>query len=279
MAERARATDRVDEGAPDGPRLLVVVAHPDDETFGCGSLLAHAVQQGMRTYVCCATRGEAGEPAEGSGIRKEDLPAKREAELRAAAALLGVSDVTVLDWRDSDMSGDPAPGTFVGAPFDAVVAAVREVIDRVRPHVVVTLDASDGHRDHVRARDATLEAFDSATWRAGCCYLQCLPRPLMREWAALLEAENPGSTYLEDVGTLGTPEEDFTAVLDSSAFEDLRWQAIRLHRSQVSPYEAMPPTLQRRFLCTEHLRLVRPEWEGGEVETGLRIGAMRPSAL
>jgi LmbE family N-acetylglucosaminyl deacetylase len=249
----------------------VVVAHPDDETFGCGSLLAHAVEQGMETFVCCATRGEAGEPAAGSGIRREDLAAHREAELRAAAALLGVSEVTVLDWRDSDMVGEPAPGSFVAAAFDEVVDAVRRQIDRLRPDIVVTLDATDGHRDHVRARDATLVAFDEATWRATCCYLQCLPRPLMREWAALLQAADPESTYLEDVERLGTPEELFHAVLDTSAFEERRWEAIRLHRSQVSPYDAMPTDLRRRFLCSERLQLVRPAWEGGPVESTLRI--------
>src|SRR5437763_11299620 len=68
----------------DAPRLQLVVAHPDDETFGCGSLLLHAAAAGATTSVVCATRGEAGEGG------AADLGAVREQELRAAARLLGV---------------------------------------------------------------------------------------------------------------------------------------------------------------------------------------------
>jgi LmbE family N-acetylglucosaminyl deacetylase len=59
------------------PRLLVAVAHPDDETFGCGSVLLRAADLGATTFVCCATRGELGEPAPGSGVTQDRLGAVR----------------------------------------------------------------------------------------------------------------------------------------------------------------------------------------------------------
>ncbi len=62
-------------------RMLVMIAHPDDETFGCGSILLHAAGRGVTTFLCCATRGEAGEPAPGSGIDQQHLPAIPEREL------------------------------------------------------------------------------------------------------------------------------------------------------------------------------------------------------
>src|SRR4029078_824458 len=74
-------------------RLLVVVAHPDDGSFGCGSALAHAWRAGHDTAVLCATRGEAGE----SRIRTDDLAGVREAELHAAARILGGGSGRLLD--------------------------------------------------------------------------------------------------------------------------------------------------------------------------------------
>ena len=80
-------------------RLLVTVAHPDDETFGTGSIIAVAAERGAEVTVCCATRGEAGEA---HGVEPgSHLAAAREAELRAAGAVLGVGRFVVLDYLDS----------------------------------------------------------------------------------------------------------------------------------------------------------------------------------
>jgi LmbE family N-acetylglucosaminyl deacetylase len=132
-------------------KLLVVVAHPDDESFGCGSVLAQASRAGHDTAVLCATRGEAGE----SRIRTDDLPAVREAELRAAARILGVGTVRLLHHADSGMTGTPTPGALATADPSVITSEVRAVIDELRPDIVVTLDASDGHRDHAVIRDAS----------------------------------------------------------------------------------------------------------------------------
>lgn len=76
--------------ADDKNRMLVVVAHPDDETFGCGSLLAYAAASGVTTVVACATRGEAGSPTAGRGLEDADMAVVREGELHEAAGVLGV---------------------------------------------------------------------------------------------------------------------------------------------------------------------------------------------
>ncbi len=249
-------------------RLLVVVAHPDDETFGCGSLLAHATASGVTTVVACATRGEAGSPTPGRGLDDADMGEVREAELRAAAALVGVEQVVLMDWLDSGMDGDPVAGSLVAAPVDDVAATIVSLIDRVRPTVVVTLDASDGHRDHVHIRDATLQAVATASWQPGAVYLHCLPQQLMRQWVEALVREQPESGHL-GLGDLGTPEEEITTVIDTTDHLDLRERAIALHRSQTSPYEVMSGELRRAFLTAERLKRVAPVWDGGPVETDI----------
>lgn len=250
----------------DRVRMLVVVAHPDDETFGCGSLLAHAAARGVSTVVACATRGEAGSPPPDRGLEGADLAARREAELRDAAALVGVERVELFSWTDSGMDGEPPPRSLAAAPLEAVAAEVVALIDEVRPAVVVTLDASDGHRDHVHIRDATVRAVESASWPVARLYLHCLPQRLMRKWVDALRREHPESQHL-GLGDLGTPEEQITTVIDTTELLELRERAIAVHRSQTSPYEVMPAELRREFLTAERLRRLRPAWTGGTVET------------
>lgn len=234
-------------------RLLVVVAHPDDEAFGCGSVLADAARHGADVTVACATRGELGEPEPGSGLTRADLPAARERELRDACALLGVARVELLDYLDSGVDGDPAPGSLAAADPLVLRDRVLALVDEVRPHVVVTLDASDGHRDHAAMRDATLAAIELARIRPAATYLFCLARSLMREFTGL--------------ETLGTPDEEITTLVDVADLLDLRWRAIRAHASQVPPFDAMDPELQRGFLAVDRLKRVAPPWPGGPVET------------
>ncbi len=233
-------------------QLLVVIAHPDDESFGCGSVLARAASADAHTTVVCATRGEAGE----SRVDTDDLAAQREAELLAAAAVLGVGTVRLLGYVDSGMTGEPDQGTLAAADPDAVTAEVRAVLDEVRPDVVVTLDGSDGHRDHAVIRDATLAAVDTAAHPPEATYLWCLARSSMARWADHLRRTGEGAEYLA-VGGLGTPDDDITTVIDVTEHLPTRWAAIRAHASQASPYDDLPPELQEEFLTIDRLRLVR----------------------
>ncbi len=234
-------------------RLQVVVAHPDDETFGCGSLLLHAARAGAVTAVTCATRGEAGEVVPGVAVPEGGLAELREQELRDAARLLGVRRLDVLGFRDSGMDREPAPESLVAAAAGAVLEAVRRAVDEFAPDVLVTLDGSDGHRDHARIRDVTLAV---AAEKGVPAYLHCLPRSAMRRWAEHMATVDPALAHLR-LGELGTPDSEVSVVLDSSAFLGQRWAAIRAHRSQRSPFEGLPDDLARAFLTRDHLLAAR----------------------
>ena len=266
------------------PRLLCVVAHPDDETFGCGSILLHAAARGARTAVCCATRGERGASAD-PGLDPDQLGAVREAELRAAAEMLGVSEVSLLGMRDSGMDGLADEGTLVATPVELVARSIAEVIEQFRPHVVLTLDGADGHRDHGHVRDATLLAVGGDPGPGTpTVYLHALPRSLLRRWADHMRAIRPDSPYLDiDELGLGTPDVDITTTLDVSPYLQQRRAAIACHASQVSPYSELPSELERAFLATDHLRRVVPPPQGavtddGDLLAAIDLGSQRPPA-
>jgi N-acetyl-1-D-myo-inositol-2-amino-2-deoxy-alpha-D-glucopyranoside deacetylase len=236
-------------------KLLVVVAHPDDETFGCGSVLAHAAARGVETVVACATRGELGEIAPGLGVERDDLGGTREAELRAAAAELGVARVTMLGWLDSGVDGDPAPGSLAAADTNEVAAAVGRVIEAEHPDVVVTPDGLDGHRDHAAIAKATLQAVRETASPPARTYVWCLPQSVL-------------GAFVGDP-SVGTPDDSITTVIDTGEHLDLRWRAMRKHATQVPPFDGMSPEQQATFLTVDHLRRVAPPWNGGPVEREL----------
>ncbi len=144
-------------------RLLAVLAHPDDESFGPGGTLALYAQQGVATYLVCATRGEAGEaPPDLRGYAS--VGEMREAELHCASRVLGLKEVRFLGYRDSGMAGSPENAhsdSFVKAPLEEVSRKVAWHIRDIRPQVIITSDPSGGygHPDHIAVHRATVEAF------------------------------------------------------------------------------------------------------------------------
>jgi LmbE family N-acetylglucosaminyl deacetylase len=105
---------RRDPIAGSGERLVVIVAHPDDESFACGSLIAGASAAGGRVTVICATNGDAGERVPDPETDAQPLGEVRERELRAAATLLGVDAIELLGYADSGFDG-PLPAAALGA--------------------------------------------------------------------------------------------------------------------------------------------------------------------
>jgi N-acetyl-1-D-myo-inositol-2-amino-2-deoxy-alpha-D-glucopyranoside deacetylase len=157
-------------------RLLLVHAHPDDESIGTGATIAKYAAEGARVTLVTCTLGELGEIippslahlADGDGAR---LGEYRTGELAAACAALGVTDHRFLGgpgrWRDSGMMGTEAnddPRCFWRADTDQAARALLDVIGEVRPQVLVTYDANGyyGHPDHIQAHRVAWRAFGLA---------------------------------------------------------------------------------------------------------------------
>lgn len=257
----------------ENPRtLVVVVAHPDDETFGCGTTIALAAEAGWSVVVCCASRGEAGEDMTGRTVDRASLAEVREAELHAAADILGVGTVELLDFADSGWEGDAPVDAIVNRPDD-LRERIGRVLIRHRPSVVVTMDpsGSDGHRDHAAVGAAATAAFESVVDWPASLYHWCLPRSLMRRW---VERESEDSVYVEV--ELGRPDGDVTTVLDGRSVRDRRRAALGAHTSQQSPYAGIPDDLADAFLDVDHLIRAVPVWTSGPLEHELLVPEPTP---
>jgi LmbE family N-acetylglucosaminyl deacetylase len=139
---------------PDPPaRALVISAHPDDIEFVCAGTVAKWVRAGSEVRYVVATRGDAG--THQRGITREELARTREAEQRAAASVVGVSEVVFLGYRD----GEVTPSLELRGDL------VRE-IRRFRPTIVICYDPTRlfvrssyvNHPDHRAVGQAALDA-------------------------------------------------------------------------------------------------------------------------
>jgi N-acetyl-1-D-myo-inositol-2-amino-2-deoxy-alpha-D-glucopyranoside deacetylase len=241
-----------------GERLLVVVAHPDDETFGCGSIIAAAASAGASVTVLCATLGDRGESR--LALTRDQLARQRRRELHLAAGVLGAENVITLGYGDSDFAGDLPHGSLCAADEDRVVADILATLRLVQPDVVVVLDGCDGHRDHLRIRSATTAAVDieRAVGATIALYESSLPNHLMRRWLDEMRTIAPDAAYHSiDPARFGRSDEEITHVVDARAVIDRRELAIAMHVSQASPFDGLSPDLRAAFLAEDHLARVR----------------------
>ena len=187
--------------------VLLVHAHPDDETIGTGGLIAHLASRGIRISLVTATRGERGEVVAGPLSALVGTPAlaeERERELERAAVTLGVSErfwlgvaparapgLAARRYRDSGMewirpglagpSSDSDADALARAPLDDVTADLAAVLQHLQPSLVISYDATGGygHPDHVRVHDAAL----AASRRLAIPYAEILDTPAAdAEW-------------------------------------------------------------------------------------------------
>lgn len=237
-----------------GERMLVVVAHPDDETFGCGSIIAAAAAAGAEVTVACATPGDRGQSH--LELCPRQLAQQRQLELHLAAQVLGVQRVVTFDYGDSDFSGDLPAGSLCAADHMQVVRDVLRVMREVEPHVVVVLDGCDGHRDHQRIRQATFDAVEVAhvCGQSVAMYESSLPNQLMRAWLDEMRTVDPSAAYHAiDPDLFGRPDHEITHTIDASDVLRVRELAISMHSSQTSPFDGLSPELRRAFLATDFL--------------------------
>jgi len=252
-------------------RMVLVHAHPDDETIGTGGTMAKAVRAGHRVVLVTCTRGEMGEIV----VKEMDTPENhrrlgeiRAGELEAAMGVLGVTEWENLGYRDSDMmgrEGNDDPRTFWQADLDEAARRLTWLIRRYKPDVVTTYNAFGGygHPDHIRVHDTAIRAVPRAgdpnwypeqletglePWTPKKFYEQATPASIRRKMNERLAELGTDTAWLppkdatpeqlaeyeERMAQMLTPDDQVTTWIDIGDELEAKWAAIQKHVTQIN---------------------------------------------
>lgn len=263
-------------------RLLLVHAHPDDESINNGATMARYAAEGARVTLVTCTLGERGEviPPELRHLSGAALGEYRLRELTDAMAALGVGDFRLLGgvgrYGDSGMMGiadNDDPACFWQANVDEAAAALAEVILEVRPHVVVAYDDNGGygHPDHIQAHRVALRAVDFAAetgWAVPKVYYNRVPRSVVEAAFERLREELPTLPFDKSAAVADVPgvvdDDRITTVIDGTPYAPAKAAAMRAHATQIEVAPggrcfALSNELAQPLFTTEYYELVRGE--------------------
>jgi N-acetyl-1-D-myo-inositol-2-amino-2-deoxy-alpha-D-glucopyranoside deacetylase len=270
--------------------MLLVHAHPDDETTGTGAAMARYAAEGAHVTLVTCTLGEEGEVlvpalAHLAAAEADQLGGYRYYELSRAMAELGVTDYRLLGgpgrWRDSGMMGldtNTAPRAFWQADLAEATRALVAVVREVRPQVLVTYDENGGygHPDHIQAHRVAMAAVDAAAdpgyapetgaaWAVPKVYWSVIPRSaIQRGIDIMVEAGESGFFGVKSVDELDfvVPDDVVAATLDGREWLPRKIAAMRAHASQIAadgPFFTLMDRVGEHAFAYEYYRLVRGE--------------------
>ncbi len=210
-------------------RILLLLAHPDDETFGPGGTIARYAGEGADVFLATATRGEAGMLGDPPITDRAHIGEVRTQELLSAAEILGIRKVSFLGFQDRQLAR---------IPRERIVEKAVWQIRVTRPHVLIGFgpEGVSRHPDHVVMCDVALEAFDAAgdsgrfpsqigngifPWAPYKLYQFEIAQEIFDEWGAPLA---------------GVPRSKLTTTVDTSAYVDRKIEAFYSHRTQAKDY-------------------------------------------
>ncbi|MCL4869985.1 MAG: PIG-L family deacetylase [Anaerolineae bacterium] len=260
-------------------KLLCILAHPDDETFGTGSTLAKYHREGVETYLITATRGERGWPA-ATHPGFAEVARIRTKELEDAAAILGIRQVTFLNYIDGDLDQ---------ANRDEAIAQIVAEVRRVRPQVVITFDpfGNYGHPDHIAISQFTQAALILAAaadytdpaalppHQVAKLYYLTDSLPLKKLYQQIF---GPLNFLVDDVirEAVGWPDWAITTRIDGDEHWERVWWAVACHSSQLPDLAKMEQAVREHHTLLLGQRTYYRAYSlvnsGREPETDLFVG-------
>lgn len=278
-------------------RLLLVHAHPDDETINNGATMAKYASEGVQVTLITCTRGEEGEVlvvdlAHLASTQSDQLGLHRESELAAAMEILGIRDHRFLGapdrkWRDSGMMGtepNNRSDVFWQADLDDAAAELVKVIREIKPQVLVTYDefGGYGHPDHIQAHRVAMRAAELAAdgnhgegepWEISKIYWNTMPRSVIQ--AGIDKMKEIGSDFFgaesADDLPFAKPDELVTTLIEGSNFVDAKMDAMKAHETQISvdgPFFALSNNIGLNVWGNEYYTLVKGQKSGELDEHG-----------
>ena len=263
-------------------RLLLVHAHPDDETINNGVTMAKYAALGAQVTLVTCTRGEEGEvlvnELENLASDKDDkLGEHREIELKDAMDELGIKDFRFLGapskkWRDSGMMGTPAndrDDVFWQADLDEASNELVKIILEIKPQVLITYDefGGYGHPDHIKAHRVAMRAAELAAnqgWQVNKIYWNTMPRSVIQ--MGIEKMKEVGSDFFgaesADDLPFAKPDELVSTVVNAPEYVPAKLAAMKAHATQISvdgPFFALSNNLGLSVWGDEYYTLVKGE--------------------
>jgi N-acetyl-1-D-myo-inositol-2-amino-2-deoxy-alpha-D-glucopyranoside deacetylase len=260
-----------------GYRILLVHAHPDDETINNGATMAMYAALGADVTLVTCTRGEEGEVlveehAHKAAAHDDLLGDHRVIELADAMKALGVTDHRFLGepnikYRDSGMMDtDPnkRPDCFWQANLDTAAQHLVSVIDEVKPHILITYDefGGYGHPDHIQAHRVAMAAAEKSEWQIQKIYWNVTPRSVIQE--GIDKMKELGSDFMgaESADDLPFCKDDsfVSAHVDGNGYVNQKMDAMRAHATQIAvdgPFFALSNNLGLQVWGNEYYTLVK----------------------
>ena len=263
-------------------RLLLVHAHPDDETINNGVTMAKYAASGAQVTLVTCTRGEEGEVlvtelANLASDKDDKLGEHREVELKDAMAQLGINDFRFLGapnkkWRDSGMMGttqNERGDVFWQADLDEASHELVKIILETKPQVLITYDefGGYGHPDHIKAHRVAMRAAELAAeqgWQISKIYWNTMPRSVIQ--MGIEKMKEVGSDFFgaENADDLpfAKPDELVTTVVNAPEYVPQKLEAMKAHATQISvdgPFFALSNNLGLSVWGDEYYTLVKGE--------------------
>ena len=262
-----------------GHRMLLVHAHPDDETINNGSTMALYAALGAEVTLVTCTRGEEGEVlvpdlAHLAASATDSLGPHRVQELAAAMKALGVSDHRFLGgdkekYRDSGMMGtepNSRPDVFWQADLEKASDDLVAIIDEIKPHVMITYDeiGGYGHPDHIQAHRVAMRASEKSHWDIEKIYWNVMPRSVIQEGIDAMKELGSDFFGAEKAEDLPFAKDDsfVHAMVDGNAYVEQKMDAMRAHATQIEvdgPFFALSNNLGLQVWGNEYYTLVKGE--------------------